>query len=465
MQATTTSTTNPTNSGRPPPLTMKNFQPGYMATLGAGVCLFVSGGMSFGQSLGWFFVYFNSPFTLHLFYSWFIAVAIGAVLSVLLGYVLPKKFIMAVSAILILVGGITRVSVPTNYSVLIVARYFNGIGLGMATVQYLMYASELSRNTRRGFSLGLEQFCISLGLALQMIMTSQWSLSSSFSQNSLQGIFDIILAAVSMGCLWYFIESPVDYVRLGDDAAALDCLSKLQDTPAITMQTNQRLEELKDYVREENSLSSSEVVLRSLVPLLKMLAFRSMIMSLSYSPVITNALTYTMFVLDVSWTPILAGSLRIFGSGISMAIVDIAGRKLPAIAWALAIGGLIVPIAVILDYFYSIYDSHRMFKVAAFWIAIHVADGLYAPVTSVYLGEAFPLHSKGICIALCVVVEQIIQIVIFVTHPKDEVVIMASGIIILVAAAVFLITMPETKKTSLREAQAGFRKFFNFKMF
>ncbi|XP_011293829.1 putative metabolite transport protein YwtG [Musca domestica] len=452
-------------SKRPPPMTMGNFQPGYMATLGAGVCLFISGGMSFAQSLGFFHVPLSPAISVHTFYCWFLAVAIGALLSMLLGYVLPKKFIMAASAIMTLITGIVRVSAPMGYDALIAARYLSGIAVGLATVQYLMYASELSRNTRRGFSLGLEQFGISVGLALQIIMISQWSLSSSFSQNSLQGIFDIILAVISMGCLWYFIESPVDYLRLGDESTALLCLSKLQDTPSITMQTNQRLEELKDYVREENNLSTVEIVKRSMVPLLKMIIFRSIMLSLSYSAITSNALTYTMLVVNVSWSPILAGCLRIFGSGVSLGIVDILGRKLPATAWALAIGGLITPIAVILNTSYNIFIYHEMSKIVALWVTLHVADGLFSPVTSVYLGEAFPLHSKGLGIGFCVIVEQIIHIIFMATHPDDSAALMASGIIILVAAVVFLIIMPETKKTSLREAQDGFRKFFNFKMF
>ncbi|XP_061386635.1 inner membrane metabolite transport protein YdjE-like [Musca vetustissima] len=427
-----------------------------------GVFIFISAGMSLAQSVGWSDINADR----HFLYSWFIAVALGALVSILLGYVLPKKFIMASSAVLILAGGIIFASAPRNIDALVAARYLNGMAVGLAITTYLIYASELSRNRIRGVCLGLEQFSLSLGIAIQMITTSQWDVMSSFSVNCLHGILDIIMAILAAGSLIYFIESPVDFVRLGNDTAALECLSQLQQNPSITMETNRRLEELKHYVQEQEYLSPRELLQRSLISLLKMLFFRSALLAFTYSAILTSLLAYSTQLIGFTWTPILAACLRIIGSGMTLVIIDNMGRKLPASIWALIMGGLMVPMAVIVTHSMNLLNSHKMSTVVSLWICMQFFAGLYAPVSSAYMGESFPLRTKAFCMAVCVIVEQIIQIVIIsqVSIGNDGS-LMAMGIMILISAAAFFVTMPETKKITLREAQERFVNLLNLKMF
>ncbi|XP_061386636.1 uncharacterized protein LOC133321566 [Musca vetustissima] len=207
MEQAKSNTIEPTSSssGRQAPPTTKSFKPNLMASLSAGFFLFISGGMSLIQSLG--FIYFGFIMeSRHILYCWFIAMALGALIAVLLVYVVPKKYIMAAASVMVLVGGIIRVSSPNSEDALIAARYFNGLGVGVATISYLMYAGELSENRRRGLNLGLEQLGISIGIALQMIMATQWPYSWSLSQDALQGILDIFMVVLTMGSLIYFIE-------------------------------------------------------------------------------------------------------------------------------------------------------------------------------------------------------------------------------------------------------------------
>ncbi|XP_011293828.1 uncharacterized protein LOC101892864 [Musca domestica] len=452
----------PTGSNSLPPPTVANFNPKQLSCLTTGVFIFLSAGMSLAQSVGWS----DIATDLHFYYSWFIGVALGALVSILLGYVLPKKFIMAASSVLILAGGIIFTSAPRNVDALVAGRYLNGMAVGLATTPYLIHASELSRNRIRGLCLGLEQFAISLGIAIQMISTSQWDAMSSFSVNCLHGILDIILAILAAGSLVYFIESPVDYIRLGSDTAALECISQLQKTPSITLETNRRLEELRHYVQEQEYLTPRELLLHSLIPLFKMIFFRSMLLAFAYSAILTKLLTYSNVIIGISWTPILAGCLRIIGSGMALVIMDNLGRKIPSCVWTLTMGGLMIPMAVIVNHSMNLLNTHKISTVVSLWMCLQFFAGLYSPISSVYMGEAFPLRTKSFCMAVCVIVEQIVQIVIVsqVSIGNDGS-LMAMGIMILLTAVGFFVTMPETKRTPLAEAQRRFSNLFNFKLF
>ncbi|XP_073828818.1 galactose-proton symporter-like [Musca autumnalis] len=455
-------TIHPTGVTRPPLPVRVQFNPKQLRSLTTAVFIFISGGMSLAQSVGWS----NTISDRHFFYSWFIAVAIGALVSILLAYVLPKKFIMAAASVLTLAGGIIFTSAPRNMDALVAARYLNGLAVGLATVTYLIYASELPRNRIRGVCLGLEQFSLSLGIAIQMITSSQWSATSNFSANCLHGILDIILAILAAGSLVYFIESPVDYIRWSNDTAALECLSQLQPVPSINMDTNRRLDELKEYVQEQENMSPQELLQHSVVPLIKMIFLRSMLLSFTYSAILTSLLLFTSVVVGISWTPILAGCLRMFGSAITLIVVDNLARKIPAVVWLLIMGGLMIPMAGIINNSMNLLNTHKMSTVVSIWICIQFFAGLYSPIGSTFMGEAFPLRTKSFCIAFCVILEQIVQIIIIsqVSIGSDGS-LMVMGVMIVVAAALCVITIPETKKTSLREAQQRFTNLFNFKMF
>ncbi|XP_075156417.1 uncharacterized protein LOC142229734 [Haematobia irritans] len=434
-----------------------NLQGFRLSPLTPGTLLFISAGMCLAQSIGWIDSKVSIPHR-HFYYSWFIAVIVGSLISLPLRNLLARKFLMAGSSILILVGGILFVSMPSDYDTLIAGRYLNGIGIGLIIVPYLMHSSEISSITRRGIATGMEQFSTSLGFGIQMLVATKWNVKSDFTVNSFHGVLDIILAILSVGSLFYFMESPVDLIRLEDEAGALTCLVQMERTSGVTESIQNRLEELKEYVNSPNG--------SCIMPTLKMIISRSSILAFTDSIVLTSLMAYAMVVARASWFPIAAALLRIFGSSLSLLFVDRLGRKLPSVLWAIVVGALMIYITSIINTSYNFIRVHQMETVLALGVCIQFFSGLYAPNTSTYLSEAFPLKTKPFCMTICIVVQQIIQIVLLNTINSlgDDGSLMAMSIIVLVIGVLLLLIMPETKRTSLKEAQERFSNFFNFKM-
>ncbi|XP_075158024.1 uncharacterized protein LOC142231294 [Haematobia irritans] len=309
------------NVGAPSKQGPENFKHFHLSPLTTGFLIFISGGMSLAQSVGWT-DHHMAISQRHFYFSWFIAVIIGALLSLPMRDVVSRKLLMGSSSLLLLVGGILFISLTHNVDALIAGRYFNGIAIGLITVPYLVHSSELSRNNRRGVATGLEQFAITLGIGIQMIAVSQWDPKVYFTVNCLHGILDIILAVLSMGSLYYFIESPVDYLRFGDDVAALNALGQLERPPGVKLETHRHLAELKDYVLEHGNNSFLESMKRSSIPMIKMICYRSVVLAFSYSIVLTAVMQFAIGINGAMWSPILAACVRIFGSCLTLIVVD-----------------------------------------------------------------------------------------------------------------------------------------------
>lgn len=368
------------------------------------------------------------------------------------------------SALLMLAGGIIFTSVPTHYGALLAGRYLNGIATGLATTTFLIHSSEIANNGLRGTCTAIEQYALTLGMAVQMICASQWGPGTTFPLNRLHGILDIILSVLAVVWAWfYFIDSPIDALSNGEDAVAWSNLVLLESPKPPT---RARLEELKEYVRYEENLTLMDDLKHGALPLVKMIFFRSMILAFTYSLPLNEVLEYSVAINYLTWPPIVAACLRLFGCIIAQMQTDYLGRKLASIFCSVVMGALIVGIGCICSSYVNLGDAHSMSIVTTLCLLVEFFSGCFAPFTSVYVTEAFPLRLKPYFIAVCVVVEQLIHIIVICTYSViSSDIFLAQGILILIVSVALLVTMPETRKCSLKEAQARFRHLLHLKMY
>ncbi|XP_013109529.1 uncharacterized protein LOC106088514 [Stomoxys calcitrans] len=435
-------------------------QPTMNSTM-AGAMIFSSAGMNMAMGLGWseasLYAWVN-----HFCYSWFIGVIIGTILAIPLRHFMPKRWIMASAGVLVLIGGILFTSVPQNYDALLAARYLNGIAAGLAFLPFLMHVSEIAVDSYRGRCLATEQYYISFGIAIQMIYASYWTSGINFPVNRLHGIFDIIFGVFTGIFLIWFVESPIDQIRKGDEAAALGCLSRLQRPQGVTAYTRLQLEQLKSYVREQENLSIAESFQQGLVPLIKMLLVRSVMLAFLYSLTLNFTLKYSVLINGDIWAPTVAGACRILAGIIAYVLADSGlGRKLPSTIAAIVIGGLMIGESTFFVNLVDMVNITGLHTAMVMFIVIQAFVGFFTPYTSIYMGEAFPLRVKSYLIACCVIFEQIIQIILIETLrlPLGNG-LMAEGIIVVVVGFLMMLIMPETRNTSLTEAQQRFRSLF-----
>ncbi|XP_061386640.1 uncharacterized protein LOC133321571 [Musca vetustissima] len=424
-----------------------------------GGVIFFSAGMNLAISVGWakFGLMGTSK---HFCNSWLIGVIAGTILSTVLRRFLSKTVLWIFSSILILTAGLIFTAVPDNYDALLAGRYLNGIGVGLAIISFIMHASEIAVKKHRGRCLVVEQFSMSLGIAVQMIYTSNWKDEWAFSTYRLHGILEIILAFLGVAALIFFIESPIDQIRWGNDHAALKCYAKLRLIDSHSKEAYDLLSMGKVYVNEEESLTFGASFKRGILPLVKMLLFRSIVVALCFSLPFSAAFKYSALQNGTEWVVTVAACGRILGAVCVIYLVDSVGRKTTSMLTMFIAAAMLIGLGPLFSRLSSIEDTSNMATATYLCTWMQFAVGYFTPFTSVYLGEAFPLLLKPYFIALVVIGEQLVHIVLISTISFD-LSLMDHGIIIAVIFLISCFTMPETKNTTLQEAQQKFRKLFN----
>ncbi|XP_053947772.1 arabinose-proton symporter-like [Anastrepha ludens] len=423
------------------------------------VFVFLTGGFHLAVSVGWSFYAYD----LHFKICWFIGIAIGCVLAALLINWTRRRLFIVSPTLLVNVSAIVTIAACENTIALIAARYLNGIAIGLTTVSFIIHASEIASEYHRGFCLSLEQIGLIAGAYIQILYTALWSEELEFNPYCLQGIFCIVFGVVALALSYTSIESPVLHLRQGDEPEALNCVVRLY-RPNIMSNSKQAIfDKLKEYVTINESISSKKSLLWSLSPLLRVLVYRSMLSFIVALP-ITQALILSERISNVisivNWPPILYGLLAAMGALVGWATMDAIGRKAVSLFSLLCVAGMTIGVGIIFHNPLWVADSTKMAIACALLMIAQIFGGIFAPSTTVYLGEAFPLQWKRFFIALTVIVQYMVDLIIvctftFTTH-NEFVFCITAGVIMFVGVVVFSFTMPETRKTTLKEAQEQF---------
>lgn len=365
------------------------------------------------------------------------------------------------------IDAVIFVSAPYKYNPIRAARYVGGVGMGLITMAFIIHNSEVTLGNSRGKWCGLEQFGLSLGILIQVLMDSQWNFASSININTAHGIIGIIFTVLATGTVAMSVESPIFYLRSNNEDAARTCQTQLLGTNVPTEIYEAIFAEAKGYVMESNSRSFGEQFAASGMPFIKMLFSRCLVaFSFSY-PLSAAMLNSTAVWKDTmySWPLILWPILRFIGVLIAIGIVDKLGRKFISLVGLLCMAALMLALAGIFTHDPQMSNTYYMAEVSRVSLAFQIFAGIFVISTPSYLGEAFPMKVKPFLIGFVVCLEQVIHIIVIVTFGKTYncyfQYFVGVGVILVVSLIIFAVLMPETRGMSLRQATDRFCRYFD----
>lgn len=355
-------------------------------------------------------------------------------------------------------------TLPEQPNAIIAARYLDGFANGLVFVPTLTTVGELSVCEMRGvFSAALEQMSYNFGIFILLIYTAIWesgwnvTVVADQAHGLLSIIFGVVALALALTCC---VESPVYLLLRRSEQAAVDALRHLQRPFVVTCETFLLLDEHKRYVVANRGLSWSQSIQRGLVPLLKIVAHRSLC-ALSLTPIVWRALYETAVGLTPhfhTWPYAVFGTLRWSGSICVVFLMDSGGRKKPSLFGTFAGGVFAIAFASLLD------RVPRLISALIILFFFQFFAGVAHAASAVYLTEAFPLTFKPYFVALVYIIELMIKMVFCICTPTHTDIALYFYILGGLSFSFFLLgifCLPETKLTTLSQAQPKIRKWFN----
>ncbi|EDW44886.1 probable polyol transporter 6 isoform X2 [Drosophila sechellia] len=432
--------------------------------------LFIYGGMDLAASLGW-----SQPYSVLLFteysYCWFVGVIIGALAATLTMTFLPKLVYYVFGALMQLTGSIIFTAAPADYSACLAARYLAGLGIGLITVPFLIHNAEVASSNLRGVNGGMEQCGLALGICFQVIFTTEWTSLIDSNPNEIHGILGIIVSLFGLAMTALVIESPIFFLRRNMENRAKQSQEKLlSHNPGGV---NAALKEARRYVAESDNRTLGEELVASVMPFLKMLLFRCFV-AFSFSLPLTMSIISSTAVAEKGlslWPIYLFGVLRGIGVMVAFLFLDTLGRKAVSLVGLLVMAGLMLGLAGLYANVTNLISFNLMTAACNIGLAFQVFAGLFVCSSSAYMGEAFPMRVKSFLVGVIVIIEQIVHIVLIAcvssVHSQDFFFqyFLAVGIIMLVGMVFFTVSMPETKKMTLRKAGQRFQKWYDLQMY
>ncbi|XP_018787236.1 PREDICTED: uncharacterized protein LOC108967950 [Bactrocera latifrons] len=428
--------------------------------------IFMTGGMNLAVSVGWS----KSEYTLQFRICWYIGVAIGAFIAPPLVQWKRKRLYIILPNLLVAASAIVAVSGYQYLGILIASRYLDGICIGLATVSFITHVSEISSEHRRGFCLAFEQIGLAIGVYVQMLYTALWIKGTNFSPNLLMGLCNLFFGCMAAFLSYTQKDSAVFHMRKGDETSAIECVNVLYQPPILTENKQIAITDIKMYVAMNDSMSVGKSFALGLVPLIKMTIYRSMLSFIISLPIMLALNNGGIISAPnvINWHPILYGFLGLLGPVVASTTLGGIGHKWLSLFTLLVAGSMFLGVGIVYHENASFSNEVKMSMVVAMLMIAQFLGGIFAPSTTVFLGEAFPLKVKPYFIAFCIIVQNMVGLIIVCTYNyslfHEYVYCVTVGVIMMFFAIVFCFMLPETRAMKLREAQEQFAYLFNFKV-
>ncbi|XP_058987629.1 uncharacterized protein LOC131806850 [Musca domestica] len=306
--------------------------------------------------------------------------------------------------------------------------------------------------------------CLQLGSFIQSIYSFSWPQDALFDGAQKMGILSIFCGFLSFIMAYTMqLESPILYLAHGQEEKAIDILRRLQRPFTVTRETYEQLSEHKQYLGESSDMTLLQSAIIGLPALLKLSFYRAFSAAstcfysyFAFSYVVSIAFRYN----DV-WAYNVYSFLAWIGTLMVTFIIDSQGRRTPTI----------------IGFFCCIFNDRlniRNRETMAVVVFLLMAYQLFACIStassSVYLSEAFPLAVKPYYVAITFIVEMCIHLLIIAicSRPLRSNVydlpeyFNTMGGLSIALLIMAIVALPETKKNTLRECLAKFRKFINY---
>jgi len=396
----------------------------------------------------------------------------GAVIGTLVSGMLSSHFgrrkTILISAVVFAVGSILC-SISPSQLLLIGARLFLGIGVGVASFTAPLYISEISPRTVRGSLISLYQLMITIGILLAFL-SNTWLATYLTFQGMTGGHWRIMLGVIAIPAVIMFVgvlflpESPRWLFLKGFKDRAVAVLKGMHlDKAEIAEQVKEIEDNLKVKQNgfamfKTNSNFRRVVGLGIGLQIIQQLTGINVVMY--FAPTIFKIAGFATTNAEM-WGTVIVGITNVLATFIAIAFVDKLGRKPIMYAGFVTMGLAMIAVGTLFNMGIEKHPELGYFAIAALLIFIIGFAMSAGPIIWVICSEIYPLASRDLGVTFSTATNWITNAIVGITFLLllaglgNGNTFLLYGALNILFIIFFVIFVPETKGVSLEKIEAN----------
>lgn len=393
---------------------------------------------------------------------------VGTLVSGTLSSRLGRRKTILISAVIFVIGSLFC-SVATSESLLVVARLFLGIAVGVASFTAPLYLSEISPQKVRGSLISMYQLMITIGIVLAFL-SNTWLASYATFNGVTGGHWRLMLGIIAIPAALMFVgvlflpESPRWLFLKGFKDRAVAVFAGMHlDEAEIAAEVKEIEDNLKVKQNGFEMLKTNPNFRRVVglgigLQLIQQLTGINVVMY--FAPTIFRIAGFATTEQQM-WGTVIVGITNVLATFIAIAFVDKLGRKPIMYAGFITMGAAMIAVGTLFNMRIEKHSELGYFAIFALLIFIIGFAMSAGPIIWVLCSEIYPLAARDLGVTFSTATNWIANAIVGMTFLLllagfgNGNTFLLYGALNVVFIIFFIMFVPETKGVSLEKIEAN----------
>jgi SP family galactose:H+ symporter-like MFS transporter len=392
----------------------------------------------------------------------------GTLISGILSNQLGRRGAILISAVIFVLGSLACSFAPDPH-ILIAARFFLGIAIGVASFTAPLYLSEISPQRVRGSMISMYQLMITIGIVLAFL-SNTWLGSYAVIDGTTGGHWRVMLGIIAIPAAVMFLgvlflpESPRWLFLKGQKQKAISVFERMHlpgdeiSKEVIEIEESLRVKQNGFQMLLNNSNFRRAIGLGIGLQVIQQLTGINVIMY--YAPRIFKIAGFTSTEHQL-WGTVIVGVTNVLATFIAIAFVDRIGRKPIMYAGFVVMGLAMLTVGTLFNMDLEKTPSLGVFAIGALLVFIVGFAMSAGPIIWVLCAEIFPLSGRDLGVTFSTATNWIVNAIVggtfltlLSTLGNGNTFLLYGGLNALFIVF-FLLLVPETKGVSLEKIESN----------
>ncbi|VAW28033.1 Arabinose-proton symporter [hydrothermal vent metagenome] len=327
-----------------------------------------------------------------------VGAVIGAMFTGRLSDIIGRKKVILMAAVVFIIGAAWSGWAP-NDRVLIAARLFIGLAIGISSFSVPLYIAEISPTKIRGRLVSLFQLLITIGILVSYLSDLLFANNNDLSSWRPMFYVGVIPGLILFIGMLFLPETPRWLMSKGREDESRHVLKKIEE-PSLVEDSIRQMKE--DIERAKSRATFREVFkpwLRTALMIAVGIMFFQQFVGINtviyYSPKIFMIVGFEGARAGI-WGAVSVGVVNVVFTVLSLFLIDKIGRRK---LYFIGLSGIIfslLALGTVFAFHSSLGDTGKWFAIVFVWIYIAFFAISLGPLGWLFISEVFPLRVRGI---------------------------------------------------------------------